>query len=70
MLSDLSYIGIFADGASLASKGNSLQRSHPIGYGISLQFETAAGILSASVAAASGDPIDQAKLHFGIASAF
>jgi outer membrane protein assembly factor BamA len=39
---------------------------HPLGYGIGFQLGTKIGILSVNIALSKGDPIDEAKLHFGI----
>jgi len=42
----------------------------PWSYGIGVQMDSPLGLLSVSVATANGEPLDQAKLHFGIVKQF
>ena len=68
-----SYLGIFIDYGYLQRPQTATfaeQTFYPLGYGISFQFDTQLGLLSASIGLAKGETIDRAKLHFGIIKDF
>ena len=43
---------------------------YPLSYGIGTQIESSLGVLSVSIGLARGEPIDQAKFHFGLIKEF
>lgn len=68
-----SFIGIFVDYGYLHRTQTPMlagQTLYPLGYGVSLQFDTQLGLLSASIGLAKNETLDRAKLHFGIAKGF
>jgi translocation and assembly module TamA len=68
-----SYLGIFADYGYLTRPQTatfSAQTAYPLGYGVSFQFDTQLGLLSASIGLAKEETLDRAKLHFGIIKDF
>ncbi len=65
VFSDLGYL--FRD----AIRGDATEQTlYPVSYGIGAQVESPLGILSVSVGLAKGEPLDQAKLHFGLIKQF
>lgn len=50
--------------------GNDRLIYHPWSYGIGIQIESALGLISASVARANEEPIEQSKLHLGLVRQF
>jgi outer membrane protein assembly factor BamA len=73
MTGHLSFLGIFADYGYLQRPSTTTfagQTLYPFGYGVSFQFDTQLGLLSASIALAKGETIDRLKLHFGIIKDF
>jgi len=73
MTGRLSFLGIFADYGYLTREQTATfaaQTLYPFGYGVSFQFDTQLGLLSASIGLAKGETIDRAKLHFGIVKDF
>ena len=68
-----SYLGFFVDYGYLQRPQTATFASetiYPLGYGISFQFDTQLGLLSASIGLAKSETIDRAKLHFGIIKDF
>ncbi len=68
-----SYLGIFVDYGYLQRPQTATfigETLYPLGYGVSFQFDTQVGLLSASIGLAKGETIDRAKLHFGIIKDF
>ena len=68
-----SFLGIFADYGYLWRPTTATfagETLYPLGYGVSFQFDTQLGLLSASIGLAKGETIDRAKLHFGIIKDF
>ncbi len=68
-----SYLGFFIDYGYLQRSQTATFASevlYPLGYGISFQFDTQLGLLSASIGLAKSETIDRAKLHFGIIKDF
>jgi outer membrane protein assembly factor BamA len=73
MIGRLSYLGIFADYGYLTRPLTATfagQTLYPFGYGVSFQFDTQLGLLSASIGLAKGETLDRAKLHFGVIKDF
>jgi outer membrane protein assembly factor BamA len=73
MFDERAFLAAFADFGYLEREegiGFPHEVDHPLGYGIAFQLGTKIGILSVSIALAKGDPIDEAKLHFGILADF
>src|SRR5947209_5843010 len=65
MTGRLSYIGFFADYGYLSRPETATFASQTLslfGYGVSFQFDTQLGLLSASIALAKNETADQAKL--------
>ena len=68
-----SFLGIFADYGYLwrpATPTFAGETLYPLGYGVSFQFDTQLGLLSASIGLAKNETIDRAKLHFGVIKDF
>ncbi len=68
-----SYLGLFIDYGYLwrpATTTFAGETIYPLGYGISFQFDTQLGLLSAGIGLAKGETIDRAKLHFGVIKDF
>jgi len=68
-----SFLGIFIDYGYLWRPPTATfagQTLYPLGYGVSFQFDTQLGLLSASIGLGKGDAIDRAKLHFGVVKDF
>lgn len=73
MTGHTSFLGIFADYGYLTRPGTATfagETLYPLGYGVSFQFDTQLGLLSASIGLAKNETIDRAKLHFGIIKDF
>jgi outer membrane protein assembly factor BamA len=73
MTGHTSYLGIFIDYGYLQRPQTATfagETIYPLGYGISFQFDTQLGLLSASIGLAKSETIDRAKLHFGIIKDF
>jgi outer membrane protein assembly factor BamA len=68
-----SFLGIFIDYGYLWRPTTitfASETLYPFGYGVSFQFETQLGLLSASIGLAKNETIDRAKLHFGVIKDF
>jgi translocation and assembly module TamA len=69
-----SFLFVFSDVGYLfrdAIRDNASEQTlYPVSYGIGAQVESPLGILSVSVGLAKGEPLDQAKLHFGLIKQF
>lgn len=68
-----SFLGIFADYGYLERQATATFAGvtlYPLGYGVSFQFDTKLGLLSASIGLAKNETVDKAKLHFGIIKDF
>lgn len=73
MTGHTSFLGIFVDYGYLQRPQTATftgETIYPLGYGISFQFDTQLGLLSASIGLAKGEAIDRTKLHFGIIKDF
>ncbi len=73
MIGHSSFLGIFADYGYLERPMTATfdgKTLYPLGYGVSFQFDTQLGLLSASIGLAKNETLDRAKLHFGIIKDF
>jgi len=74
MMGEFSYFFGFFDGGYLfrdSTKTNATEQvQYPMSYGIGAQVESPLGIIAVSVGLARGEPIDQAKFHFGLVKQF
>jgi translocation and assembly module TamA len=69
LLASHSFIGLFTDIGYLNRPATDLFKSatvYPVGYGISMLFDTQIGYVQVAVAIAKGQPLDQSLLHFGL----
>ncbi len=54
-----------------STKSNPVEQVlYPLSYGIGAQVESTLGVLSVSIGLARGEPVDQAKFHFGLIKEF
>jgi len=74
MTSRLSYFDVFFDAGYLmkdSTKTSPLEQvQYPLSYGIGAQVDSPLGIIAVSIGLAKGEPIDQAKFHFGLIKQF
>lgn len=69
LLANRSFIGLFTDIGYLNRPATDLfvqATSYPVGYGISMLFDTQIGYVQVAIAIAKGQPLDQSLLHFGL----
>ncbi|HET9136296.1 MAG TPA: BamA/TamA family outer membrane protein [Candidatus Kapabacteria bacterium] len=72
MLTSHSFIGLFTDIGYLNRPETDLfapATAYPVGYGLSMLFDTQIGYVKVAVAIAKGESLDQSLLHFGLKTA-
>jgi outer membrane protein assembly complex protein YaeT len=74
MTSRVSFFDVFFDAGYLmkdSTKTSPLEQvQYPLSYGIGAQVDSPLGIIAVSIGLAKGEPIDQAKFHFGLIKQF
>ncbi|MDP4200797.1 MAG: POTRA domain-containing protein [Bacteroidota bacterium] len=74
MTGRLSFFDVFCDGGLTAKDSTNAapaeQARYLLSYGIGAQVESPLGVLAVSIGLARGEPIDQAKFHFGLVKQF
>lgn len=60
--------GVHVKDSSISSREE--QVHYPVSYGLGTQLESPLGLITVSIALPKGEPIDQAKLHFGLVKQF
>ncbi len=69
-----SFLDVFCDGGMIVKDSTKTSATEQVqtllSYGIGAQVESPLGILAVSIGLARGEPIDQAKFHFGLVKQF
>jgi outer membrane protein assembly factor BamA len=60
--------GVLVKDSSISSREE--QVHYPVSYGLGTQLESPLGLITVSIALPNGEPVDQAKLHFGLVKQF
>ena len=75
ILSELSHVGLFVDGGyifrpQLRGEEGAAGEDLLLGYGLTFQVDTPAGVARFSVGLAEGAPVDDATISVGLVGAF